>query len=358
MNKKGLSMIVSTLIIILLVLVAVGVIWAVVNKILTEGSDKIALDKFFIDLKVKNAYAAGSDMIVQVKRGVGEGDLAGMTFVFSDGENTEVQSITDTLDELETGTFTFTLENLGTATIESVSVAPIYLAPSGGEVLGEITNTNELSDEDLEGGSDIPGGGDGDPGCTLEDCVSLGNYECGTWDDGCGDTVECGDCVSLYGAGYECGQDEGICYDASCVPDPDPCITEAAQCGEVNDGCGTMVACADTCTALQECTENLCVDLLALNIGTIANAWPPGTGLFFDSLDLPIDEYFVNSWAGFSTVDTSQCYHVVGYTIPEPGVYDKVIVELGGILESLNIGVGDPYEIWETQLECATSIAP
>ena len=48
-SKKGLSAVVTTLIIILLVLVAVGIIWVVVQNIVTEGAESISLELFTVD---------------------------------------------------------------------------------------------------------------------------------------------------------------------------------------------------------------------------------------------------------------------------------------------------------------------
>ena len=54
-NKKGLSMVVTSLIIILLVLVAIGIIWVVVQNIITEGTEQVSLGKFTINLEIRSA---------------------------------------------------------------------------------------------------------------------------------------------------------------------------------------------------------------------------------------------------------------------------------------------------------------
>ncbi|MDD4988722.1 MAG: hypothetical protein PHS68_07505, partial [Candidatus Izemoplasmatales bacterium] len=33
-------------------------------------------------------------------------------------------------------------------------------------------------------------------GCVAKTCASLGNYQCGSWSDGCGAMVSCGTCTS------------------------------------------------------------------------------------------------------------------------------------------------------------------
>ncbi|MFA6376548.1 MAG: peptidoglycan-binding domain-containing protein, partial [Candidatus Paceibacterota bacterium] len=34
------------------------------------------------------------------------------------------------------------------------------------------------------------------PACIVKTCATLGNYECGNWDDSCGDLINCGACAS------------------------------------------------------------------------------------------------------------------------------------------------------------------
>jgi len=64
------------------------------------------------------------------------------------------------------------------------------------------------------------GDGGGDPGCVPSTCTKLG-YECGSASDGCGGTLECGDCPST-----ECEQE--ACGGNMCeilMPDEPNCIT-------------------------------------------------------------------------------------------------------------------------------------
>ena len=45
MLKRGLSKVVTTLIVILLVLVAIGIVWVVVKDVITEGSEEVSTGK-------------------------------------------------------------------------------------------------------------------------------------------------------------------------------------------------------------------------------------------------------------------------------------------------------------------------
>ncbi|MDZ7611381.1 MAG: hypothetical protein U5L10_01335 [Candidatus Moranbacteria bacterium] len=100
-------------------------------------------------------------------------------------------------------------------------------------------------------------------------CSDMG-YECGTWTDHTGGTVNCGTCSGNTSCGYyednvgsgiSCNDDErpvwgclgGTCttvscnYDPSCdICDPQSCYELGYECGTHDDGCGNMINCG-TC---------------------------------------------------------------------------------------------------------------
>ena len=141
-NRRGLSAVVTTLLIILLSLVAVGGIWVVVNNFIQIGSEQIELGKFTLDLKIQSVRIQGdSDVAVTVVvRRTGKGDLIGMNFIFSDGQNSEVIRRDTTLEELDVETFVFTLDEIITSNLVDVSVAPIYELSSGKEEPGNVAD--------------------------------------------------------------------------------------------------------------------------------------------------------------------------------------------------------------------------
>ena len=53
-SKQGLSDVVTTLIIILISLVAIGLVWVVVQNVLQEGSEQVGLGEFTLDLQIKS----------------------------------------------------------------------------------------------------------------------------------------------------------------------------------------------------------------------------------------------------------------------------------------------------------------
>ena len=140
-EKRGLSAIVATLIIILLTLVAVGIIWAVVRNILQSGAEEVELGQFTLDLQIKAVQVEDGDVtIVLIRRNQGQGEFVGMNFIFSDGQNSEIIRENISLQELEEKTFTFTLTTISTSALKSVSVSPIYRTSSGKETIGSISD--------------------------------------------------------------------------------------------------------------------------------------------------------------------------------------------------------------------------
>jgi hypothetical protein len=78
--------------------------------------------------------------------------------------------------------------------------------------------------------------------CTPDTCASLG-YNCGTWSDGCGGTLNCGTCT------LPAICDSGLCSSGGCTPN---CTKKF--CGD--DGCGGSCG---TCTYPQTCVNYKCI---------------------------------------------------------------------------------------------------
>jgi len=152
-NNSGLSTVVSSLILILLALVAIGAIWVVVNNIISSGSKQVNLNQFTFDIAIKSAYVSGSNILVTVRRSAGGGTLGGMKFVFIN--NTQSVSVDEnvSINELDTRTFTFTSSQIpGISAGDTVSVAPIYIV-SGQNTVGNPTDTATISGTPPAGGT-------------------------------------------------------------------------------------------------------------------------------------------------------------------------------------------------------------
>ena len=196
MNRRGLSRVIATLIIILLVLVAIGIVWIAIKSIIASGVEGIFLGRFTIDLKIKDAYVDENNIVVNlIKRKPGQGNLAGIKFIFSNGTDMESAEKNTTMKELEEKSFTFTLNELDVGTVETVSIAPIFGLDSGEERLGNIIDTYHIKRIESGGNGCIPE--------TQEE--TCGTWVCGKKTNNCGDEVDCGPC-------------DGTCVEGVCEP--------------------------------------------------------------------------------------------------------------------------------------------
>ena len=108
-NKRGISQIVTTVLILALVIIAIVVIWAFIRPIFTRTGEQITTETecLRLDLEVTNCEISNSNVLVTVKRNAGFGDLRGIRIVLSDG------SINDNepLEELESKIYTIESSN-------------------------------------------------------------------------------------------------------------------------------------------------------------------------------------------------------------------------------------------------------
>jgi len=234
MKKRGLSTIIATLLIVLLILVATGIVWVAIKSIITKNAENISLGKFTVDLEINSVKKTDVNVNIKVKRNPGEGELKGITFVVFDGQNNYVFEKTNiTLKPLEIKTFVVDY----TGEVVSVSIAPMFESNSGKLITGSISDTYYINAADEEY---IP------TNCTP----SCAGKECG--DDGCGNT--CG----------ECSGNEPNCVLGTCVSSEEPCEANCTCAGQTcvgqtcSDGCSG--SCPGQLTLEIDCGSLMCGD--------------------------------------------------------------------------------------------------
>ena len=144
-STKGLSDVVTTLIIILISLVAIGLVWVVVQNVLQEGSEQAGLGEFTLDLQIKSVQLQDENVtVVVVKRNPGEGEFIGMDFIFSDGEKSEIIRKNVSLNQLEQKSFIFELSQINLSNLKTVSVAPVYMLSTGKVSTGNLADQFDI----------------------------------------------------------------------------------------------------------------------------------------------------------------------------------------------------------------------
>jgi hypothetical protein len=142
-NNKGLSTVVTTLIIILLVLVAVGIIWGVVNNLLGKSSGTIETSTKCLDVdvratKVTQGLTSTSYNVTLYRAPTGDSEVGAKVVFVSDTENSGAIEFGTTLEPLDR----FTRElPAGIANATSVEVTTYFEDDSGKEKFCPITTT-------------------------------------------------------------------------------------------------------------------------------------------------------------------------------------------------------------------------
>lgn len=143
-NKKGLSTVVATLLIILLVIVAVGVLAVVFRNTISSGTGQFDLGTkcLAVNLDATSARCnTASNFIncsVTIHRSSGGDEISGVKLIFSNADETSSASVdwSGNIAELATVTnssMNTTLEN--TTTVSKIEVVPYFTDESGNEQL-------------------------------------------------------------------------------------------------------------------------------------------------------------------------------------------------------------------------------
>jgi len=141
-NKKGLSAIITTLLIVLLVLVAVGIVWAVVRNIITTGAEGVELgaECLYIDIQATSVICTDTDPdfcdVTLERIGTTDTEIAGVKMIFRDSTNVASSSIIPSVGNIErlVGKTITGLDSTLTAP-DSLEITPYFLDGSGNEQL-------------------------------------------------------------------------------------------------------------------------------------------------------------------------------------------------------------------------------
>ncbi|MFA4953031.1 MAG: LamG-like jellyroll fold domain-containing protein [Candidatus Pacearchaeota archaeon] len=185
MQKRGLSEVIVSLIIILLVLVAVGIVWIIVKNILTGTSEQITIDPLTNNIKIEEAKVGLLTAKIKLTRTQGNAELTSFKFVFSDGTKTyEYEEKNNLLQTLETKTYEISLSDGIKPT--SVIVIPIFGKTDGTEVsiIPTIDYTSTMNNGlvayyKFDGDAKDSSGNGNDGTCLLATCPILKNGKIG-----------------------------------------------------------------------------------------------------------------------------------------------------------------------------------
>ncbi len=160
-SKRGLSEVVTTLIIVLISLVAIGIIALVVFNLINDRADEITLEGLTVRLNIEEnsvkifnySDELGEEqfnMTVKVKRdsGGGSAEIDSIRIVISDGVNTQSEVFNITIGELEERTFNFKIRELNIEALKEKGVilaVPILKGEEGQEVTAKIASKYDFS---------------------------------------------------------------------------------------------------------------------------------------------------------------------------------------------------------------------
>jgi len=404
-DKRGLSTVIATLLIIVLVIAAVGIVWVIVATLITDSTGQISFEKFTIDLEIVSVNQTSENVNIKVRRNPGAGNLEGILFSIFDGNNSHTYEKRNiTLNELEMKTFVINYQGK----IVSISIYPFIKAASGKITLGGLADTFYMI---YKGGEYIPSGGGSTPGetpdCSCAATICVGTFcndgiggSCeGTLQPDCNnDQIMCGDSLNGCGSCGEC-EDESYCSGGVCSPicNEEDCGTRVCgalpdrsdcgetfcgvcnvtlgewcingvctldctpdcglnNCGPVPNGCGTNCGVCNE-TAGEWCENGRCTSETFLNSGIIYSIWPINVGIYFDSSDLPKSPYtdYTNYWVKFpENLDEFDCLQIERFVTPViPEIYNMSYIKL--LTASSGMNAGDYYEVWMNYGGCTTN---
>lgn len=344
-NKTGLSTVIANLLLILLVMIAIAIVWIVIQNILTKGSQSVNITQLTLSLSIKYAYFSGTNLLVSVKRNSGPGAMTGIRFVFTNATQSVTVDRNVSMTELQTEVFTFTPSEIpGIGPGDQVSIAPIYLI-SGNQQISNPTDTAQISG--------TPPTGQGQ----LQQSTSCNNNNIIDTGELCdGSQLNGENCTDF---GYAAGN---LTCDNTCNFNTSGCFNPPPACNGTWDGQIDINAedqCDGTplphgCNQVCECDYGFTSDgnggcslNSPLNFGSIRSVW---NNIFIDSSDLPENSsvsYYIGKYINFSNSPETGCFLIdfASYIENNSISYLRVAQNNGTIAP--DITAGQNYNIWE-----------
>tara|TARA_Y100000034_G_scaffold60165_1_gene73125 strand:+ start:16446 stop:17384 length:939 start_codon:yes stop_codon:yes gene_type:complete len=197
--RKAQASVLTIVLIILIVIILAAVLWNILVPLIRDEGEKVSFGQFSVNLEVTDVIMFEHGVLsVSVNRGVGEAELDGLKFVFTDAEGNAVTRDREEIGELETKTYSFSAIT-GIGKVEKVDVAPIINNELGMPTQSEIGSVLEVPYGVVswwrfdENGNDFVGGNtcllidDYDYDCGV-DGLNLNNFSISFWmlerDDG------------------------------------------------------------------------------------------------------------------------------------------------------------------------------
>ena len=141
-NKRGVSGVVTAVLLILLAVASIGVLWVVVSKLVSDNAEVIGAGINNVNIDVQEAHINNSHVYVKIKRMPATGNLTGVKFIFedSDGDSASViQAVS--LKELEVKTLSIdysAIEGVDFSKVIKISALPVVGTIGKNERVGSL----------------------------------------------------------------------------------------------------------------------------------------------------------------------------------------------------------------------------
>jgi len=132
MQKKGISAVVATILIVLLSVAAIGIVWAVLKPAIQKSAARVETKCIDVDLSIDNADCSSGTLKVTLNKG--EIKAIKVVFYDSSGESLgDVQTLTNVPEEL--GTRVYNASDLNfPSEASSLNIAAIVESETGEEI--------------------------------------------------------------------------------------------------------------------------------------------------------------------------------------------------------------------------------
>lgn len=226
MNKKGVSAVIATVLIIMITVAAVAIIWSFVIPMIKDSLEDSVSGKVSLNIETKGGYTVYDSInqfaSVQIERGQDDFELRGIQviFTFSDGTSRDFEVNESNYGTLAKGTSSVYIFKMLNDSVK-VSIAPIIISGGNSKIMDLVDEQNVIKPASIptplryiDWDGNFVEGVYVDP-CdgVLSECPSASTITCGTTV-----TVSENGCGTCNVKGTLCDFIDDMCVSGDCVP--------------------------------------------------------------------------------------------------------------------------------------------
>ena len=152
MNKRGISSIIITILLVLLAIAALGILWIVIMAFVNSNTSQLSASLNLINLQIQPGSVSYSPtaLNLSIKRDAASGNLSGINIILTDeGGKSYTYKYQGNINELEAKQISVPVSSFvnSIGNIAKIDIYPVAIANNGKDVIGKLSDSYQIGED-------------------------------------------------------------------------------------------------------------------------------------------------------------------------------------------------------------------